>query len=147
MAGSSRSRRRPSARRSRAPTSTTSSASPRRGSRSCARRSARRWRREARPLDPQPAQGPRVRRAARRLRGRCAPQDVVLPPETGATFAENALVKARAAAAATGGPAIADDSGIEADALGGRPGVRSARFAGEDATDEENLAKLLREAP
>ena len=55
--------------------------------------------------------------------------------------------KARAAAAATGGPAIADDSGIESAALGGRPGVRSARFAGEDATDEENLAKLLREAP
>jgi len=75
------------------------------------------------------------------------PDDVQLPPETGATFAENALVKARAAAAATGGPAIADDSGIEAAALGGRPGVRSARFAGEDATDEENLAKLLREAP
>jgi XTP/dITP diphosphohydrolase len=75
------------------------------------------------------------------------PGDVQLPPETGATFAENALVKARAAAAATGEPAIADDSGIEAAALGGRPGVRSARFAGEDATDEENLAKLLREAP
>jgi XTP/dITP diphosphohydrolase len=75
------------------------------------------------------------------------PEDVELPPETGATFAENALVKARAAAAATGGAAIADDSGIEAAALGGRPGVRSARFAGEHATDEENLAKLLREAP
>ena len=75
------------------------------------------------------------------------PEQVQLPPETGATFAENALVKARAAAAATGGPAIADDSGIESAALGGRPGVRSARFAGEHATDEENLAKLLREAP
>jgi XTP/dITP diphosphohydrolase len=75
------------------------------------------------------------------------PDDVELPPETGATFAENALVKARAAAAATGQPAIADDSGIEAAALDGRPGVRSARFAGERATDEENLAKLLREAP
>ena len=75
------------------------------------------------------------------------PESVVLPPEIAESFAENALVKARAAAAATGGPAIADDSGIEADALGGRPGVRSARFAGEDATDEENLAKLLREAP
>jgi XTP/dITP diphosphohydrolase len=75
------------------------------------------------------------------------PEEVELPPETGATFAENALVKARAAAAATGRRAIADDSGIEAAALGGRPGVRSARFAGEDATDEENLAKLLREAP
>lgn len=75
------------------------------------------------------------------------PDDVVLPPETAATFAANALGKARAAAAATGRAAIADDSGIEAEALGGRPGVRSARYAGEQATDEENLAKLLREAP
>ncbi len=75
------------------------------------------------------------------------PDEVELPPETGETFAENALGKARAAAAATGMTAIADDSGICAEALGGAPGVRSARFAGEDATDEENLAKLLREAP
>jgi len=75
------------------------------------------------------------------------PEHVALPPETGATFAENALVKARTAAAATGAPAIADDSGIRAAALGGAPGVRSARFAGEDATDAENLARLLREAP
>jgi XTP/dITP diphosphohydrolase len=73
------------------------------------------------------------------------PDDVVLPPETGDTFAENALGKARAAQAATGRTAIADDSGIEAYGLGGRPGVRSARYAGEDATDEENLEKLLRE--
>jgi XTP/dITP diphosphohydrolase len=75
------------------------------------------------------------------------PADVVLPPETGETFADNALTKARAAAAATGLPAIADDSGIEAQALGGAPGVRSARYAGEEASDAENLAKLLREAP
>jgi XTP/dITP diphosphohydrolase len=75
------------------------------------------------------------------------PADVQLPPETGATFADNALDKARTAARATGQPAIADDSGIEAAALGGAPGVRSARFAGEDAGDEENLRKLLREAP
>lgn len=75
------------------------------------------------------------------------PDEVVLPPETGETFAQNALGKARAAAAALGRAAIADDSGIVAAALDGRPGVRSARFAGEDATDEENLAKLLREAP
>jgi XTP/dITP diphosphohydrolase len=75
------------------------------------------------------------------------PADVELPPETGATFAENALPKARIAAAATGEAAIADDSGIEAAALGGRPGVRSARFAGADATDAENLAMLLREVP
>jgi XTP/dITP diphosphohydrolase len=75
------------------------------------------------------------------------PDSVVLPPETGFTFAENALGKARAAAEQTGRPAIADDSGIEAADLGGAPGVRSARYAGEHATDEENLAKLLREAP
>jgi XTP/dITP diphosphohydrolase len=75
------------------------------------------------------------------------PAAVELPPETGETFAENALGKARAAAAATGGPAIADDSGIESAALGGAPGVRSARVAGEQATDAENLARLLREAP
>lgn len=75
------------------------------------------------------------------------PEEVRLPPEHGATFAENAFGKARAAAAATGRPSIADDSGIEAAALDGRPGVRSARYAGEGASDGENLAKLLREAP
>lgn len=75
------------------------------------------------------------------------PDDVVLPPETGTTFAENALGKARAAAEQTGMPAFADDSGIAAEALGGAPGVYSARFAGEGATDQENLDKLLREAP
>jgi XTP/dITP diphosphohydrolase len=73
------------------------------------------------------------------------PDEVELPPEDGETFAENALIKARAAHSATGRAAIADDSGIEARALGGRPGVRSARYAGEAATDEENLAKLLDE--
>jgi XTP/dITP diphosphohydrolase len=75
------------------------------------------------------------------------PDEVELPAETGTTFAENALLKARAAAAATGGPAIADDSGIEAAALGGTPGVRSARFAGEHASDADNLAKLMAQAP
>jgi XTP/dITP diphosphohydrolase len=75
------------------------------------------------------------------------PDGVELPPETGTTFADNALVKARAAAAATGRSAIADDSGIEAAALNGAPGVWSARYAGDHATDEENLAKLLREVP
>jgi XTP/dITP diphosphohydrolase len=75
------------------------------------------------------------------------PEEVALPPETGTTFAENALRKARAAAAATGRPSIADDSGIEAAALGGGPGVWSARYAGEHATDEQNLAKLLEEVP
>ena len=75
------------------------------------------------------------------------PDDVELPPETGDTFAENAAEKARTAAVATGMSAVADDSGIAAAGLGGRPGVRSARYAGENATDEENLAKLLREVP
>jgi XTP/dITP diphosphohydrolase len=67
------------------------------------------------------------------------------PPETGDTFVANALIKARHAANATGLAALADDSGIEVDALDGRPGVRSARFAGDDATDEQNLVKLLSE--
>ena len=75
------------------------------------------------------------------------PREVTLPPEVGTTFADNALGKARAAAAATGRASIADDSGIQATALGGAPGVWSARFAGEHATDAENLAKLLREVP
>jgi XTP/dITP diphosphohydrolase len=75
------------------------------------------------------------------------PDSVVMPPEDGETFAENALGKARAAALATGRVSIADDSGIAAAALDGAPGVRSARYAGEQASDEENLEKLLREAP
>jgi XTP/dITP diphosphohydrolase len=75
------------------------------------------------------------------------PEEVALPPEDGDTFADNALGKARAAASALGCPAIADDSGIEAAALGGAPGIRSARYAGPAATDAENLAKLRAEAP
>jgi XTP/dITP diphosphohydrolase len=75
------------------------------------------------------------------------PDTVTMPPEDGETFAENALGKARAAAAATSRVSIADDSGIAAAALGGAPGVRSARYAGEHATDAENLEKLLREVP
>jgi len=73
------------------------------------------------------------------------PEEVVLPPEDGSTFAANALTKARAACAATGLAAIADDSGIEAAALGGRPGIHSARYAAPDATDEQNLELLLEE--
>ncbi len=73
------------------------------------------------------------------------PLDAALPPEDADTFAGNALGKARAAHRATGMAVIADDSGIAAAALGGRPGVRSARYAGEGATDEENLALLLEE--
>lgn len=71
------------------------------------------------------------------------PLDLVLPPETGATFEDNAIAKARFAAEATGMIAIADDSGLEVDALNGVPGVRTARYAGEDATDAENRSKLL----
>jgi XTP/dITP diphosphohydrolase len=73
------------------------------------------------------------------------PPDVELPPEDAETFAENAVEKARAAHAATGMAAIADDSGIAARALDGRPGSRSARYAGEDASDEDNLNLLLSE--
>lgn len=63
--------------------------------------------------------------------------------ETGVTYLDNARLKARAVAAATGLPALADDSGIEVDALGGAPGPRSARYAGESASDAENLSALL----
>ena len=65
--------------------------------------------------------------------------------ETGLTFVENAIIKARYACAKTGLPAIADDSGIEVDALDGRPGIYSARYAGEGAKDADNNAKLLAE--
>jgi XTP/dITP diphosphohydrolase len=75
------------------------------------------------------------------------PAGVELPPEDGATFASNALPKARTAARALGRAAIADDSGIEAEALDGAPGVYSARYAGPGATDEANLAKLMAAAP
>ena len=64
--------------------------------------------------------------------------------EDGATFAENALIKARAWSEAAGMPALADDSGLCVDALDGRPGVMSARFSGPDATDEKNIELLLR---
>jgi XTP/dITP diphosphohydrolase len=80
----------------------------------------------------------------------CLPDDFELPPEEGETFEANAIVKARAASAlagSIGALAIADDSGIEAQALGGAPGVRSARFAGERASDRQNLDKLLAQAP
>ena len=63
--------------------------------------------------------------------------------ETGRTFADNALLKARACAGATGLPAVADDSGLEVDALGGEPGVRSARYAGGHGNDEANLRLVL----
>ena len=64
-------------------------------------------------------------------------------PEDGLSFVENAIIKARHAARITGLPAIADDSGLEVDALDGAPGIYSARFAGDDATDEKNNLRLL----
>ena len=75
------------------------------------------------------------------------PDGIELPSEDADTFEGNALPKARTAAAGTGRASIADDSGIEAEALGGVPGVRSARYAGPHASDEENLDKLMDEAP
>lgn len=80
---------------------------------------------------------------------RVIPVDEVVPglqlPEDGNTFRENALKKARAAARSSGKLSLADDSGLEVKALGGEPGVRSARYAGQGATDEENNEKLLEE--
>jgi len=73
------------------------------------------------------------------------PEGFEMPPEDGDSFAANALIKARAARAATGEVTIADDSGIAAEDLGGAPGIYSARYAGEGASDEVNLDKLLRE--
>ncbi|MFT5543345.1 MAG: XTP/dITP diphosphohydrolase [Glaciecola sp.] len=64
-------------------------------------------------------------------------------PETGTTFVENAIIKARHAAQVTGLPAIADDSGLAVDALGGAPGIYSSRYAGVDANDGDNIDKLL----
>jgi XTP/dITP diphosphohydrolase len=72
------------------------------------------------------------------------PDHVTLPPEEGGSFAEIALAKARATHEATGKAVVADDSGISAVGLGGRPGIHSARYGGEGASDEENLEKLLR---
>ena len=71
--------------------------------------------------------------------------DIESAAETGLTFIENALLKARHATAASGLPAIADDSGLEVDALSGRPGIYSSRFAGEHASDSDNVQKLLTE--
>ena len=68
---------------------------------------------------------------------------VIAPEETGLTFVENALIKARAAAEQTGLPAIADDSGLCVDALRGQPGIYSARYSGKGATDQSNNQKLL----
>ncbi len=92
----------------------------------------------------------KLREFARLLEGKAIeplPAGAPVPEETGTTFAENALIKARAAHAATDRAAIADDSGIGAQVLDWGPGVRSARYAGDDATDEANLAKLIAEVP
>ena len=84
-----------------------------------------------------------------------APLDITLAPqsdfgvqdveETGTTFVENAIIKTRHAAAVSGLPAIGDDSGLAVDRLGGAPGIYSARYAGDGATDEKNLERLLNE--
>jgi XTP/dITP diphosphohydrolase len=89
----------------------------------------------------------------REMRALLAPLNLVLvsqselgvqqPPETAATFIENVLTKARQACLQTGLPAIADDSGLAVAALAGQPGVRSARYGGDDASDQDNLLKLL----
>jgi len=73
------------------------------------------------------------------------PDDVAEVDETGETLEDNARLKAAAVVAATGQPAVADDTGLEVDALGGRPGIYAARFAGPGATYADNVAKLLRE--
>ncbi len=80
-----------------------------------------------------------------RIRDLSAYPGVVLPPEGESSYAENALAKARTVTVATGALALADDSGIEVDALGGRPGVLSARYGGPDLTDPERNALMLRE--
>ena len=79
------------------------------------------------------------------LRALCDVPGAVAPEETGTTLRENALLKARAALALTGRPALADDTGLEVDALGGRPGLHAARYAGPGATYASNRAKLLAE--
>lgn len=71
--------------------------------------------------------------------------NIVEPEETGTTFSENAVLKAQSYALQTGIWSLADDSGLEVEALGGAPGVFSARYAGENATDQDRIAKLLRE--
>jgi len=94
----------------------------------------------------------KVREFARLLEGAdveviALPDEAPTPEETGETFAENALIKARSAHAATGEAAFADDSGVGAEALGWRPGVYSARYAGLDASGEDNLARFEAEVP
>ena len=87
-----------------------------------------------------------LREAFASLGGVLVPQTelgVCAAPEVASTFVENALAKARHAAQASGLPAIADDSGLVVPALGGAPGIRSARYAGDQATDAQNNAKLL----
>ena len=73
----------------------------------------------------------------------CNDMDIPEVEETGSTFVENAILKARSASLSTGLPAIADDSGIEVDYLNAKPGIKSARYSGENATNESNNLKLL----
>ena len=104
-------------------------------------------RREAGPRHAQRAQAARVPGAARAARARPAARRRDVAAGNGRDLRGERVRKAEAARDATGMAAVADDSGIEAAALGGRPGVRSARYAGESASDEENLAKLLADVP
>lgn len=71
--------------------------------------------------------------------------DISMPPETGKSYAENARIKARFVASVSGDLTLGDDSGLEVDALGGKPGIRSARYAGQNATDAANIEKVLDE--
>jgi len=80
---------------------------------------------------------------AARVESLRAHPDVILPPETGSTYRENAIAKARAVYGALGVPALGDDSGLEVDALGGAPGLHSARYAGPNASDAANKERLL----
>jgi XTP/dITP diphosphohydrolase len=82
---------------------------------------------------------------AARVESLRAHPDVTLPPETGSTYLENAVAKARAVDAALGVPALGDDSGLEVDALGGEPGLHSARYAGPEGDARANNERLLRE--
>ncbi len=86
-----------------------------------------------------------LRGVAGRVESLRAHPAVLLPPETGATYRENAIAKARAVFTALGVAALGDDSGLEVDALGGEPGLHSARYAGPAATDHANNERLIRE--
>ena len=86
----------------------------------------------------------KILRRSKRTLMTCNDIDIPEVEETGSTFVENAILKARSASLITGLAAIADDSGIEVDYLNGQPGIKSARYSGENATNESNNFKLLK---